>query len=77
MDFDSLVLVHFKIQSPIVTLHKVRMLPSSYTYIQFNNTYIPIRIYLRIKYLPTYLLTIYLLSYYLPTYLLVTYTLPT
>jgi hypothetical protein len=77
MDFDLSVLVHFKIQPPIVTLHKVRMLPNSYTYIQFNSTYIPIRIHLPIKYLPTYLLTIYLLSYYLPTYLLLHITLPT
>jgi hypothetical protein len=44
------------------------MLPSSYTYKLFSNTYMPIHIYL-----PTYLSSTYLL----PTYLPLTHTLPT
>ncbi len=49
-------------------LHKVHMLPSNYMYKQFNNTYIPICIYL-----PTYLHTICLATYYVLTYVPPTY----
>ncbi len=55
------------LSTKVVTLqlHKVCMLPSSYTYRLFNNTYVFICIYLLTKYLPTYLLPF--------TYLLCTY----
>ncbi len=51
------------------------MLPRSYTYRLFNNTYVPICIYRPTKYIPTYLPT-YLSTIYIPIYLCIIY-LPT
>jgi hypothetical protein len=46
------------------------MLLSSYMYRLFNNTYVPICIYIPTKYLPPYLISTYLLPTYLLTYVL-------
>ncbi len=65
----------------IIVACKVHMLPNNYMYKLFNNLYIPICIYLPIKYLPTYLpityipimyihLTTYLYYVHIPTYLI-------
>jgi hypothetical protein len=65
-------------------LHKRHMLPNSYVYNLFNNTYIHtytyiptyyLHIYLIIKYLGTHIQTMYLLSYLLGTYIPTSYLL--